>query len=169
MKESSFVKGRVSWELRDEATGLLKASGAVDNIVTQIGNQYYVDRAVGAASPPAQATGMQLGTGSTAAATTGAGAAIVTLIASSLVALTSSPPTVGAGTGTARRATWVVTWAAGTATNAAIAEVALVNQATATQTAAPASATISRAVFGSTINKGASDSLTVTWTHDLGT
>ena len=136
------------------------------NLVTQVGDQYYGERAAGIASPPAQVTGMQLGTGTTAVAKTGAGAAIVTLVSSSLVAIDATYPQSSIP-GSARRITWKTTWPAGTATANAIAEVALGNQATGTQTAMPASATISRALLSPTVNKGASDSLAITWNHDL--
>lgn len=135
------------------------------NLVTQVGDQFYGERAAGIASPPGQVTGMQLGTGTTAAAKTGAGAAIVTLVAASLVALNATP--TSSLSGSSRRITYVTTWPAGTATATGIAEVALVNQSTGTQTAAPASATIARALLSSAVNKGASDTLTITWNHDL--
>lgn len=144
--------------------GNLKQRLEFHNLVTQVGDQYYGDRAAGVGGPPAVATGMQLGTGITAVAKTGAGAAIVTLVAASLVAI--GTPT-SALSGSSRRITYVTTWAAGVATANDIAEVVLTNQSTGTQTAAPASATISRALLSPTVNKGALDSLTVTWNQDL--
>lgn len=170
-KEVVGITGHGFWELFDE-NGDLKGRGEFSNLITQVGDQYYGERAAGIASPPAQATGMQLGTGTTAPAKTGAGAAIVTLVANSLVALDSGfpvsiAPGAGGGHATARRIQWKVTWAAGTATANAISEVVLTNQATGTQTAAPASATISRALPNPTINKGANDTLAITWNHDL--
>jgi hypothetical protein len=137
-----------------------------ENLVTEIGDQYYGERAAGIASPPAQVTGMQLGTGTTAVAKTGAGAAIVTLVASSLVAIDGGFPT-SALNGSSRRIQWKTTWGAGVATANAIAEVALVNQSTGTQTVAPAANTIARALLSPTVNKGAADTLAITWNHDL--
>lgn len=136
------------------------------NLVTQVGDEYYGERAAGIASPPGQVTGMQLGTGTTAVAKTGAGAAIVTLVASSLVAIDGGFPT-SALNGSSRRIQWKTTWGAGVATANAIAEVVLTNQSTGTQTAAPDSATISRALLSPTVNKGAADTLAITWNHDL--
>lgn len=147
--------------------GKIKYDQLIENIVTSIGNRYYAERAAGVAGSPAAVTGMQLGTGSTAPATTGAGAAIVTLVAASLVALTGTP-TASAGAGTSRRVQYVASWGAGVATASGIAEVALVNQATGTQTVAPAAATIARALVTPVVNKGAGDTLTITWTHDIG-
>jgi hypothetical protein len=162
------IKGYGWFELRNEDSELLDL-GVFANLVTNKGDQYYAERAAGIASPPGQVTGMQLGSGTTAVAKTGAGAAIVTLVASSLVAIDAGFPTSnGLKSGaTACRIQWKTTWPAGTATATGIAEVVLVNQATGTQTAAPASATISRALLSPTVNKGASDTLAVTWNHDL--
>jgi hypothetical protein len=165
LAEVGGIMGHGFWELFDE-NGDLTDRGEFRNLITQIGDQYYGERASGIASPPAQATGMQLGTGTTAVAKTGAGAAIVTLVASSLVALDSGFPT-SALSGSSRRIQWKVTWAAGTATATGIAEVVLTNQSTGTQTAAPASATIARALLSPVVNKGASDTLAVTWSNDL--
>jgi hypothetical protein len=107
---------------------------------------------------------MQLGTGATAAAKTGAGAAIVTYITSSALAFDSAP--ASSLNGASRRITYVTTWAAGVATNAAITEAVIINQSVATNSGAAAAATISRAII-STVNKAAGDSLVITWTHDL--
>lgn len=145
--------------------GEIKLDEIVKNLVSQVGDQYYGERAAGVAGAPAAVTGMQLGTGTTAAAKTGAGAAIVTLVAASLVALSATP--TSALNGSSRRITYAASWAAGVATANSISEVALVNQATGTQTAAPASATIARGLLAPLVNKGASDVLNVSWTHDL--
>jgi hypothetical protein len=145
--------------------GELKQRVEFANLVTQIGDQYYGERAAPITSPPAAVTGMQLGTGTTAVAKTGAGAALVTLVTSSLVAQTGTP--ASALNGSSRRITYVTTWAAGTATSNGISEVVLTNQAVVTQTIVPSANTISRAVLSPVVNKGASDSLTITWNHDL--
>lgn len=144
--------------------GTTKYDHKITNLVTEQGDLHYGERAAGLTGAPAVTTGMQLGTGTTAVAKTGAGAALVTLVASSLVA--HGTPT-SALSGTSRRIQYVTTWAAGVATANGISEVVLTNQATATQTAAPASATIARALLSPTVNKAAGDSLTVTWQHDL--
>lgn len=136
-----------------------------DNLVTQVGDQYYGERAALTTGLPAQATGMQLGTGTTTPAKTGAGAAIVTLVAASLVAFTGNP--ASSLNGSSRRIQYATLWGAGVATATSIAEVALVNQSTGTQTVAPAANTIARALLSPVVNKGASDTLTVTWNHDI--
>lgn len=137
-----------------------------ENLVTQVGDQYLGERAAGITSPPAQVTGMQLGTGTTAVAKTGAGAAIVTLVAASLVAIDGGFPT-SALSGSSRRIQFKTTWGAGVATATGIAECALVNQSTGTQTAAPAANTISRLLISPTVNKGAADTLASTWNVDI--
>ena len=159
------LQGHGLWELFD-ADGLLKDSGEFHNLVTQVGDQYYGERAAGISSPPAQVTGMQLGTGTTAVAKTGAGAAVVTYVSGSAVAIDGSFPT-SALNGSSRRIQWKTTWTAGVATATGIAEVVLINQAVATNSGAAAAATIARALLGSTVNKGASDTLAITWNHDL--
>ncbi len=145
--------------------GEIKYDRSINNLVTQTGDQYYGERAAGVASPPAAVTGMQLGTGVTAPAKTGAAAAVGTLVATSLVALTGTP-TSSLSSG-ARRISYAASWAAGVATANNISEVVLVNQATGTQTAAPASATIARGLLSPVVNKAAGDTLAVTWNHDL--
>jgi hypothetical protein len=139
--DSVAIRGRVHVVLTGP-NGAVKYDEWLNNLVTQVGDQMYGEQAANIAGAVARATGMQLGTGTTTPAKTGAGAAIVTLVASSLVTI-------------------------GTPTTNAIAEVALVNQSLATQTAAPASATISRALLSPTVNKAAGDSLTIAWQHDL--
>ena len=161
------VAGVVNAMLFSEEGDLL-SQGLVANVVTQVGNQYYAERAAGIASPPNQVTGMRLGTGTTAAATTGAGAAIVTYISASQVAIDGGFPTSGAGGGTSRRITWQSTWAAGVATNATINEVVITNETPLTNVAGTAANTIARAVL-TTVNKASGDTSVVSWTYDLGT
>lgn len=165
--EQVGVAGVVNAMLFSEEGDLL-SQDIVPNIVTQVGNQYYAERATGITSPPGQVTGERLGSGSTAAATTGAGAAIVTYITASQVGIDATFPTSGAGAGTSRRITWQSTWAAGVATSATINEVVITNESPITNVAGTAANTIARAVL-TTVNKAAGDTLVVSWTHDLGT
>lgn len=165
MDEIVGLRGYGYWVLTDE-TDEIRDAGFFKNLITRIGDQYYGERASGIGSPPAQITGMQLGTGTTAVAKTGAGAAIVTLVASSLVAIDGGFPT-SALSGSSRRIQWKTTWPAGTATANGIAEWVLANQSTGTQTAVPEANTIARALASPTVNKGAGDSLAVTWNNDI--
>ncbi len=163
-RDSAAIRGALLIELHGP-DGALKYRHKTSNLVTRVGDQFYGERATGVGSPPAQATGMQLGTGTTTPSKTGAGAAIVTLVAASLVALTGTP--ASSLSGSSRRITFAVTWTAGVATANDIAEVVLTNQSTGTQTAAPEAATIARALVSPTVNKAAGDSLTITWQHDI--
>lgn len=111
-------------------------------------------------------TGMRLGTGATAAAKTGAGAAIVTYVTGSNKAPDASFPT-SALNSSSRRITYQSSWAAGVATASGIAEAVMTFESPLTDVAGTAANTIARAVLASTVNKGASDTLQVTWTQDL--
>lgn len=161
------ITGRVRWFLWNP-DGTVAAAGESHNIVTLVGDQYYGERASGVASPPAAVTGMKLGTGTTATAKTGAGAALVTYLANSHQALDAGFP--ASSLVTVRRIQWQATWVAGKATSAAaaITEVVLVNT-TLTDATSAAAATISRALFSPAIpSKAADQALTVTWNHDIG-
>jgi hypothetical protein len=148
-----------------DARGRITQEVEFHNLVTRVGDQYYGDRAAGIGSIAA-ITGMQLGTGTTAPAKTSTGATIITLVASSLVALTGGFPASSLATNS-RRIQYQVLWAAGVATATGIAEVVLTNQSVGTQTAVPEANSISRALLSPVVNKGASDTLTITWNHDL--
>lgn len=163
--ESYSIRGFVIAEIHG-SDGELKSRCETHNLVTQVGDEYYGERAAGIASPPAQVTGMKLGTGSTAPAKTGAGAALVTYLSDSHQAIAGGFPT-SALSGSSRRIQWQAVWAAGKATTAsAITEVVIVNDALADATSAAAD-TIARALLTGIGSKGASDTLTVTWNHDL--
>lgn len=147
--------------------GVLKDRVEFRNLVTQVGDQWYVEQAHGLGSWNAIA-GMKLGTSATPAAKTGAAAFIGTgsYITGSAQPLDGAP--VSSLSGSSRRITMVTTFAAGEGTSSTINEVAIVVEATLTDAGnADATTTIARAVFASTINKGASDVLIVTWRHDF--
>lgn len=159
------MRGFVEVELWDE-DGNLKLSYVVPNLITEVGDEYYGERAAGIASPPDQVTGMRLGTGTTAVAKTGAGAAIVTYVTGSNKAIDGSFPT-SALQGSSRRIQWKTTWAAGEGTANNIAEVVITNENPLTNVAGTAANTISRALLSPLVNKAAGDTLAVTWNHDL--
>lgn len=146
--------------------GELKDCGAVPNIITDTGDEMYAKR--GAAVSVNLPTGMRYGTGSTAVAKNGAGAAIVTYTSGSHKAIDGSFPTAATkGAGLGWRVQYQTTWGAGVATANSLAEVVITNETPLTDVAGTAANTISRALLSPTINKGASDSLVVTWNHDL--
>ena len=161
MNENTTIEGIVEWELRGP-NGEIKSAGKVRNLITSVGDQYYAGRAALSSSLPAQVTGMKLGTGSTAPAKSGAGAALVTYLTDSHQAIDGGYPTAAAGVATFR-----VTYAAGKATTASpITEVVLVTDALANATSSAAN-TIARALLSGIGSKGAGDSLTITWTHTI--
>jgi hypothetical protein len=139
------------------------------NLITTAGDQYYAQKGIVGISPaspsaPTAVNGMKLGTGTTAAAKSGAGAALVTYLSASNIVFDATFPSAAAvGGDTGWNATYKTTWAAGVATNSAITEVAIVNDQ-ATNATTTAANTISRAVISS-VNKTASDTLAVTWNH----
>lgn len=159
--EKGAIRGVVVAELIGP-DGELKARCETHNLITAVGDQYYAGRAALSTGLPAQVTGMKLGTGSTAPAKSGAGAALVTYLADSHQAIDGSYPTAAAGVVTHR-----VTYAAGKATTASpITEVVLVTDALANATSSAAN-TIARALLSGIGSKGAGDSLQITWTHTI--
>ena len=158
------------FELRDER-GELKELGAFRNLITDVGDQYYGERAAGISSPPNQVTGMKLGTGTTAVAKTGAGAAIVTYVtgitASKAIDSTWPQSSQPSGSGTARQIQWKTSWSSAEAIQNGLAEVVLSNQTSLADSAGSAANTIARALLSPTINKASGDTLAVTWNHNL--
>jgi len=163
-EDSTQLEGKVLWELRGP-DGELKRQGTAFNTITQVGDQMYGERGAGIGSLAAP-TGMKLGTGSTAPAKTGAGAALVTYLADSHQAFSGSPSS--GLNGSVRRITYTAVFAAGKATSgSAITEAVIVNEALTNATSAAAS-TVSRVLLTGVGSKGAADTLTLTWTHDIG-
>lgn len=145
--------------------GEVKAECRTKNLVTATGDQYYAGRAALSTGLPNQVTGFRLGTGSTAVAKTGAGAALVTYLTGSNKANDSGFPTAAAGV-----VTWKRTYAPGEATSASpITEVVLNTDTIANDngTTATAANTIARALLSGIASKAAGDTLTVTWTHTI--
>lgn len=172
--DPGMVVGYGVAELRDEATGRLKLLVPFANLVTTAGDQYLANRVIfginsNGVSAPTAASGMKLGTGTTAVAKSGAGAALVTYITGSNNPLDATYPTAAsAGGDTGWNTTYRTSWAAGDVTNSAIAECVLVNDAgtDATSTAANTYSRVTSPTW-TAINKTATDSLIVTWSHKL--
>lgn len=136
------VKSNVHIELFDE-NGKLKEERFVHNLVVTTGLAHIADQL---SSSPGQGamSHMEVGTGTTAAAA-GDTALQTALDRNALTSRTDSGAVV----------TYVGTWAAGDATGA-ITEYGIFN--------ASSSGTMLARVVDSVINKGASDTLVVTWT-----
>jgi hypothetical protein len=167
-QEQPAFKGTVLIQVIGE-DGQVKDERVNPNLITTAGDEYYAKRSAAAVAPAAPAdvtkvTGMKLGTGTTAAAKSGAGAALVTYETGSNNLFDASFPVLVDLTGdTGWQIQYKVTWAAGDVTETALTEAVIVNDA-ATDATSSAANTISRVVF-SAINKTASDSLVVTWNH----
>lgn len=154
------IKGQVTVELFDK-DGNLKQREVVDNLVTAVGDQLYASRGAGL-STSAVPLGMKLGTGSTAVAKSGAGAALVTYLTNSHQVFDATYPSAAAGV-----VTYKVTYAAGKATSASpITEVVIYTDATADATSTAAN-TISRALLTGISAKQSTDTLAITWTHTI--
>jgi hypothetical protein len=143
------ITGRVVVELFDQ-WGDLVAERHVDNLVVTRGKQHIADQLSSAPNDAAMGW-MAVGTSATAPA------AGDTLLGAEIDrnALTSR-------TDSGAVVTYVGDWAAGDATNAAIAEAGIFNVVTANTVSM-----LARATF-TAINKGASDTLKITWTVTVG-
>lgn len=174
MHDNNAITGTLVIERRDEHGELIERFEGT-NLVTQVGDQMYGERGGGVSGAPAAPTGIRLGTGATsggnAVAKTGTGAALTTYLSGSNKAFDSTYPqssTVVVGPDTKRRIVYKRTYAAGEATTASpITEAVIVNDTIATDATSPAANTISRIAVTGISAKGASDTVTVTWNHDL--
>lgn len=171
--DRSGVVGTLTLE-RFDKDGKLLEKFVGKNIVTSVGDQMYAERGAGLGSAPAAPTGMRLGTGAnsggSAPAKTGAASALSTYLSGSNKAFDATYPQSSqpGGAGTARRITYRRTYAAGEATTgSAITEAVIVNDTIATDATSPQGNTISRIAVSGISAKGASDTLTATWNHDL--
>ena len=160
-------KGNLLIQLFDEQ-GNLKDERRADNLITDAGDLYYAGMAIALVTPaapaqPTKMTGMKLGTGTTAAAKSGAGANIVTYISGSNNPFDASfPATQNLGAGLGVNGQYKTTWAAGDVTNSAITEAVICNDA-GTDAVPPAATNVAHRVVFTAINKTASDTLVITW------
>jgi hypothetical protein len=144
LKEKPKATGTLEIVLRDQ-NGNVKDQRKVNNLVVDTGLAYIADRMADAAE--SAMSHMAVGTGSTAAAS--GDAALET--EAGRVALTST-------TQTNEDVVYVATFSAGTGTGA-LTEAGILNGAS-------GGTLLCRTVF-STVNKGASDSLQITWTVSM--
>ena len=142
--EKMNALGRVRIQLFD-ADGNLKEEQEVKNLVVTTGLNHIADR-LGASSPATRMSHMEVGTGTTAPAA--GNTALETAIASSRVSLTSQ--TVSTNT-----VEYVGDFSAGTGTGA-VTEAGIFN-------ASSSGTMLCRTTF-SVVNKGAADTLKITWT-----
>jgi len=135
----------------------------------------YVGTALGAGSAFGTSTGpsfpvpqgMKLGTGLTAVAKNGAGGGMVTYVSNSHQAFDATFPSTS-GTSGGRIITYKVTFAAGKATSAtAISEAVMFLDFLADATSSVANTVARVLLAGGGAPKGASDTLTITWTNTV--
>jgi len=140
------MTGNLKLVLTDE-NGNIKQEEEVENLVVTVGKNFIASSmAKTTTNSPAAMTHMEVGTGTTAAAV--GDTTLQTVVASSRTALTST-------TVTTNSVAYVCSFAAGTGTGA-LTEAGIFN-------AASAGTMLCRTVF-SVINKGAADTLGITWT-----
>jgi hypothetical protein len=144
--DSIKMKGKLNIVLTGP-DGKLKEQREVDNLVVTVGKNFIASSmAKTTTNSPAAMTHMEVGTGTTAAAV--GDTALQTPVASSRVTLTST-------TVTTNNVAYVATFPAGTGTGA-LTEAGIFN-------ASSTGTMLCRTVF-SVINKGAADTLGITWT-----
>ena len=143
--ENLSVKGKLNIVITD-AQGNLKEERLVDNLVVSSGIQYILARA--GTSPPTAMTHMGVGTGSTAAA---AGNTTLGTPQGARIALTST-------TANATTIVYASTFGPGVSTGA-LTEAGIFSDVS-------AGTMLCRTVF-LVVNKGAGDSMTITWTVTL--
>lgn len=141
LKETPKASGELKIVLRDDK-GNIKDERQVKNLVVTTGVNYIADRMADAAE--SAMSHMAVGTGSTAAAA-----------GDTALGTESARVSLDSTTQTNEDVVYVATFGAGTGT-AALTEAGILN-------AASGGTMLCRTVF-STINKGASDSLEITWT-----
>ena len=158
VKDRMGYQSKVVWELRG-ADGGLKDRRETTNLVTDVGDEYC---AACLYTPPTAMDSFKLGTATTAVAKNGAGSfvAAADYVDASAHECDEASPKAGA---TADIVTFIHTWAAGEATNATLNRIGLTDNST---NAGEADATHTMAIAllpDKPINKGAADTLKVTW------
>lgn len=160
-KDKMELAGRVTLLLKDYDGHILDLI-TQDNLITEFGDQYYADRAAGIGAIPA-VTGMKLGTGVTAAAKTGAGAALVAYMVGTNRLFDVTPTsTLVSGT---RKLTYTATWGAGVGTGSP-QEIVIVSDAS-TNATSTAGVTIARVVLSSPPAKASDGIWTCIWEHNF--
>ena len=167
MNDKSGIKGKITWKLIGK-DGVIKNSGESTNIVTNQGDDYYVDQLSDAGGSVAQIFVLGTGTASVGKTDTWVSGYFsnngTTDGTAGAVAITTHP--TGGSENTLR---YSGTFAAGYATQDGITRIGLANMvAAADGNGTPNASTtffIAHGTIDPTVNKGASDTLVVTWDH----
>jgi hypothetical protein len=170
LTDRADIRGHGTWVLTAE-DGTVKARGlVVENKISDLGDRMYAERAVGVAGAPNAPTGMKLGNGASPSPTK-------TSTLGAYVATGRVTPTITAQVITpGRRIQYVGTFGPniGTMTNVAtpINEAAITNEGTLADVAPTGGAggnTVAHIALTPVVGtKAATDTLTITWNHDLG-
>lgn len=166
LRDGIRVTGKVIAQLTAE-DGTLKQEIEVPNIVTSQGRQNYSSAYAAmttgsGVSAPAPVYGMQLGTSNSAV---NVNDFIQAYISGSTQPITTGWPQFVLISSVLTTIRWKAVWEAGEATSTSIREVALVTSSA--NAAGTAATTVARALFPTTIDKWATDTLTVVWVHSF--
>lgn len=150
-------------ELRHE-DGSLGLVRPFANLVTDVGDLYYATMGIALVTPsntaqPTKLTGMQIGSNAAAVTKASTGAGMNTFLFGKAFDATY-PKAVALASGQGAEAQYMTTFAAGEGTSTTVNEAVLTNGTIGTTSAV--ANTIARILTG-TINKGAGDSLAITW------
>jgi hypothetical protein len=147
LNDSLKITGDVQITVFDQATGAVKDTREIKNLVVTAGKTFIAAAMLKTTTnSPAAMTHMELGTGTTAAAA--GDTTLQTAISASRVALATA-------TSSTNVVTYTASFPAGTGTGA-VTEAGIFN-------ASSAGTMLCRTVF-SVVNKGAADAMSVTWT-----
>lgn len=167
MNSTTGITGVIKYTLFDK-DGNVKQTGETHNIVTNQGDDYYVDRLSDAAAGTAKQFSLGTGAGTPGKTDTwvsgffsGNGTAVAN---NGAVAVTTHPTA-----GSENTLRYSGTFAAGYATQNGITRIGLSNMNPASDGNGTPNGTttmfIAHGIIDPTVNKGASDSLVVTWDH----
>jgi hypothetical protein len=167
MNDTGKISGVVTYTLFD-VNGKVKQSGTVSNLITNQGDDYYVDRLSDAGAGTAKQFSLGTGAGTPAKGDTWVSGYFsnngTAVAGSGAVAVTTHP--TGGSENTLR---YSGTFTAGYATQSGITRIGLSNMNPASDGNGTPNGTttmfIAHAILDPTVNKGASDTLAVTWDH----
>lgn len=167
--ERLAIVGTMAYVLLDEH-GEIKQAGSQRNLINDKGDEFYAKK--GASVAVNAVVGMKVGTHATPSAATKNGAnstlqTYTTGITANKAIDGGFPTAATKGAGAGWRITWQTTYAAGEATHATLSEIIITNQASFNDVAPAQADTICRALLVPIVNKGANDTLIITWQHDF--
>lgn len=167
MNDKGYIKGKITYTLFDK-NGNVKQEGVTNNIVTNQGDDYYVDRLSDQGAGTAKQFSLGTGAGTPGKAdtwVTGPFSNNGTAVAGSGAVAVTTHPTAGSEN-TLR---YSGTFTAGYATQTGITAVGISNMNPAADGNGTPNGTttmfIAHGTLNPSVNKGASDTLVITWDH----